>query len=495
MIVRGRFPANVVAAAQAVAAAMRADANYCAGFYVGTPCTTAACQAVHQFKSAYDLAVSGVDGTPLAHNGLYDSPCAGALAAVLGSAPRVCSNPMPRSRPIPIQADVGVGGGCGGGCRGGCGSSVPMPQGANPPQAGAGRGNYWADTLTEDNETRLHGANWLKMVGLNPPGTLAAPGALDGGCRGGCGGGHHPAYPGAQVFPTCTDFNDRPQGPTDETIRCADCWWVNSILPQDTSYGLGGAMEGLSHSGRRVAGFGIGYTESYEPPPPERAHYGGGNQPHHTLPPSGRVGYKETYTPPPPEKAHGGGGAQPHPTCGSPDNPCHNPGRLFGIGAPDVFSALSAAQQGWVLSALAAWWSDAGTASWYNINSGSCPGVTVGMDLTNATNRAALVGCFQAWYNASGLNTQGSAITSGGTLDQMTLTALMNLAASTAAAGGWGSASAISAGCPNLCGVSPSNQPAATTSSNTVYYVLGGVAVLALGGAAIYAVRRKKRAA
>ena len=114
------------------------------------------------------------------------------------------------------------------------------------------------------------------------------------------------------------------------------------------------------------------------------------------------------------------------------------------------------------------------------------------MDLTNATNRAALVGCFQAWYNASGLNTQGSAITSGGTLESDDYRqALMNLAASTAAAGGWGSASAISAGCPNLCGVSPSNQP----GSNTVYYVLGGVAALALGGAAIYAVRRKKRAA
>jgi len=328
------------------------------------------------------------------------------------------------------------------GCRGGCGDGRPMPQGANPPQAGAGRGNYWADTLSEDNETRLHGANWLKMVGLNPPGTLAGP----GGCRGGCGGGHHPAYPGAQVFPTCDQYNDRPQGPTDETIRCASCWWVQNILPQDTSYGLGGFMDaGLSHGGRRVPGFGIG------------------------------------------------------------------------AGSASVYAQLSAAQQAWVSAALLAWYNDSATQSWLSSGqgSGTCPSI-------NASSPAsAYAQCFQAWYNASLPQGSASQLPLDGTIDTTTLGALMGSAASSTT---WGTAANVAAGCPNSCAVNiascPSGQtmnasgvcvcpggampnaqgqcaaaPATTTSSNTAMYVAAGAAVLVLGGAAIYAVKRKRKRA
>ena len=149
------------------------------------------------------------------------------------------------------------------------------------------------------------------------------------------------------------------------------------------------------------------------------------------------------------------------------------------VGAPsgDVYASLSATQQAWVLGALAAWYNAAATQAWYNVNSSSCPGVSVGMDLTNATNRAALVACFQVFTNAQ--MSQGGAITTGGTLDAMTLAALQ---ANYVAAGG--------AACPNGCGITPSG-----TSTTTSYtgWIVGGLAAAAVAGGIWYAATHRNR--
>jgi hypothetical protein len=82
---------NLVGLAQNAVSALIADAppspagppKYCVD--VGHP-GTAVNTAVHLFKTAYDLATSGVDGNPLPHNGLYDTATQGALNAVLSAA-------------------------------------------------------------------------------------------------------------------------------------------------------------------------------------------------------------------------------------------------------------------------------------------------------------------------------------------------------------------------------------------------------------------------
>ena len=152
----------------------------------------------------------------------------------------------------------------------------------------------------------------------------------------------------------------------------------------------------------------------------------------------------------------------------------------LGAGPASVFASLSTAQQAWVLGALAAWFSAGGTQAWYNVNSGACPGVVVGMDLTNPTNFTALVNCFQAFYNAQ--SNQGGNITTGGTLDQMTLAALMG---TYVAAGG--------AQCPGNCAIAPS-QPAASSSSSTGW-IVGGVAAAVVAVGALWYMERHKHAA
>jgi len=159
----------------------------------------------------------------------------------------------------------------------------------------------------------------------------------------------------------------------------------------------------------------------------------------------------------------------------------------FGVGAGpvSVYSGLSAQQQAWVQAALAAWLADPGTVSWWNLNQGSCPSVTTGMDLSTPAALQAVVGCFQAWFNAQ--QSQGGTITTGGTLDQMTLAALM----ATTAQATWGAAIG---GCPGNCNITPnSGGSTSTTSSSTKYWVIGGVAVAFVGGL-LYFMGRKRAA-
>jgi LPXTG-motif cell wall-anchored protein len=167
---------------------------------------------------------------------------------------------------------------------------------------------------------------------------------------------------------------------------------------------------------------------------------------------------------------------------------------LFGIGtlpsSGDVFSnGLTSAQQQWVQNALTAWVSAVGN-TWCGsggAGAGLCPDISG--NLVWPTALPVVTQAFQAWFNNSGTQ-QGGQITSNGTFDATTLAALMGLAASASWGAGVGS-------CPGSCGLSPSNpsNAPATTSSNTIYYVLGGAAVLALGGAAIYVARKRKRRA
>jgi hypothetical protein len=94
------------AAALAFKAAMVADPNYCTSIsQAGTPVHTTGAA----FKTAFDMATSGVDGNPVPHNGLYDTACAQALAQVLGqigggTAPPVCGAPPP---PPPTTCPAG----------------------------------------------------------------------------------------------------------------------------------------------------------------------------------------------------------------------------------------------------------------------------------------------------------------------------------------------------------------------------------------------------
>ena len=156
----------------------------------------------------------------------------------------------------------------------------------------------------------------------------------------------------------------------------------------------------------------------------------------------------------------------------------------FGLAAPAPVT-LTAQQLTWVQAALAAWLLDPGTVSWWNVNQSSCPGVSQGMVLTTPAALQAVVGCFQAWFNAQ--QSQGGQITTGGTLDQMTLAALM----ATTAQATWGAAVG---GCPGNCGITPNSGGTTTTSSSsTMYWVIGGVAVAFVGGL-LYFMGRKRAA-
>jgi len=91
----GGFPANVVAAAQSVAAAVATDAGYCASVArPGTPVNA----AVHAFKTAWNASQ-----TPLVpvNTGNYEQAVADALTRVIGSAPAACG-----ARVTPVSPPV-----------------------------------------------------------------------------------------------------------------------------------------------------------------------------------------------------------------------------------------------------------------------------------------------------------------------------------------------------------------------------------------------------
>ena len=81
---------SVLAAARAFSAALKADPNYCRNIGVlGSAVNTTG----STFKTLYDVAMSGRDGNPLVHNGLFDAPTQLALVQVLaggGYAPPAC---------------------------------------------------------------------------------------------------------------------------------------------------------------------------------------------------------------------------------------------------------------------------------------------------------------------------------------------------------------------------------------------------------------------
>jgi hypothetical protein len=58
------------------------------------------------------------------------------------------------------------------------------------------------------------------------------------------------------------------EGPTDADIRCADCWWINQVVPEST---LQGAQE-MNFGGRNVQGFGSAYGLPESPPTPVKDH-------------------------------------------------------------------------------------------------------------------------------------------------------------------------------------------------------------------------------
>lgn len=153
-------------------------------------------------------------------------------------------------------------------------------------------------------------------------------------------------------------------------------------------------------------------------------------------------------------------------------------GFALGAGPVSVYNSLNAQQQAWVQTALNAWYLSVAAQI------PSCPSVTIGMVLTDPAALAAMVACFQNWFNAQ--QSQGGTITTGGTLDQMTLAALMATTAQTT----WGAAIG---GCPGNCGITPNSGGTTTTSSTTKYWVIGGVAVAFVGGL-LYVMGRKRAA-
>ena len=81
----GGFSATLVSAARAAAAAISADANYCASV---AQSGTAVNAAVHAFKAAWNASQSS--SVPVG-TGTYETQTASALQQILGSAPHACS--------------------------------------------------------------------------------------------------------------------------------------------------------------------------------------------------------------------------------------------------------------------------------------------------------------------------------------------------------------------------------------------------------------------
>lgn len=98
VVTRPSYPANVTGAAQSAAAAIAADAGYCASV---ARAGTAVNAAVHAFKSAWNAAYPE-SAVPIG-TGTYDAATAGALAQVLGSGPPACGAQPVRPPPPPAH--------------------------------------------------------------------------------------------------------------------------------------------------------------------------------------------------------------------------------------------------------------------------------------------------------------------------------------------------------------------------------------------------------
>ena len=174
------------------------------------------------------------------------------------------------------------------------------------------------------------------------------------------------------------------QGPTDEGIRAADCWWVQNVLPQPPGNGsTGGRGPGPACSDcngpiprwvNRPRSWGGGPTE-----------YGGNGGPECSR-----------------ERIRYGGR--------------HVAG--FSLDAAgDPAATLTSDQQAWVVATVTNLNTQIGQATGTN-----CAGWQAG-------NLAATIGCFQGWYNAN----SGGSLRTDGVLDQDTLTALQATTAAHAA--------------------------------------------------------------
>lgn len=163
------------------------------------------------------------------------------------------------------------------------------------------------------------------------------------------------------------------QGPTDEGIRAADCWWTQNVLPQPRSAG----------------GKGPACVDCHGPVPMWA------NNP-------------TAWNGGPPE--YGGNGG---PNCFG-ERLQHNGRYVAGFAldaAGDPAATLTGDQQGWVFSALAMLNRQITATTGTNCSSWQEPGA----------NLAAAVGCFQSWANANGKGP----VRSDGVLDEDTLCALI----------------------------------------------------------------------
>jgi hypothetical protein len=177
------------------------------------------------------------------------------------------------------------------------------------------------------------------------------------------------------------------QGPTDETIRSADCWWKNNVLdkvtdlqgrivPQWTqnqlcignramSSGIGGVGESVRRGGARMGALGADPSAANSPPSPS---------------------------------------ALPAPAA-----------------PPGIWSKLSDAESHWIAATLIA-------LNGFILKAGNKPCATWPADLlkddaTAISKMPAAVACFQGWYNTNLSPSQ--ALRTDGTLDEKTACALI----------------------------------------------------------------------
>ena len=207
------------------------------------------------------------------------------------------------------------------------------------------------------------------------------------------------------------------QGPTDEGIRAADCWWTQNVLPQPSGNG--------SKSG--APGPGPACSDCNGPIPRwvnRPKSWGGG-----------------------PTEYGGNGG----PDCRATEIR-YGSRKVAGFSldaAGDPAATLTSDQQAWVVATLTNLNTQIGQAT-----GTSCAGWQAG-------NLAATIGCFQGWYNAN----SGGSLRTDGVLDQDTLSALQATATAHASDFTAPYPSGQAAGPPAPSGIAPG---AATPASGAV---------------------------
>jgi hypothetical protein len=224
-----------------------------------------------------------------------------------------------------------------------------------------------------------------------------------GGCGGGCGGAVQMMVPKRHVLErlsptpaqaaniahrngTYQDWvSDVPiQGPTDEGIRRADCWWKNNVLDKVTDNQGAVVPRWTQHSlciGNRLVESGIG---------------GVGD------PIQMRLDGKTLSTPT--VQAAGSPVASGAPT----------PAMMAAPASPGIWSKLSAAESSWVMTTLT-------QLNALILKAGNKPCATWPADPTKTT--AAAVACFQGWFNTN--SKPSTALRVDGTLDDASLCALV----------------------------------------------------------------------